>query len=151
MNDNQDLKEKEFTLSPDNTKQWSTAIEYLTKHEDENLRLTVTHLGKFRTLTQNACVHKYCSMLAVALNESGQYRQKKIFGQAVEMPWTMTSVKEDVWHPVQFAMYPHAASKNGEPSSSKLNTVEVGEVYKIISQNVAASRGIDVPWPSNQR
>ena len=125
-------------------------MDYLGKHDSENLELVITHVGRIRTQTQNRCIHKYCSMLAVALNEAGYYRRKKLFGNNVELPWTMSSIKEDVWHVVQYAMFPHAISDKGEPASSKLNTVEVGEVYKIISQNVAAERGVDVPWPSSR-
>ena len=150
MNDNQDLKTKEFTLRPDHDKSWSNAIEYLTKHEDENLGLVITHLGKVRTLTQNSSIHKYCSMLAQALNEAGHYYEDTLFGLDVSLPWSMNRVKEKIWHVVQQVQYPHAVNKDGEPSTSKLNTVEVGEVYKIISQNIAAVRGVNVPWPSQR-
>lgn len=149
MNDNQDLIQRQFILRPDDDKSWPRAMEYLTKHESENLELTVVRLGKVRTLTQNSSIHKYCSMLAVALNEAGHYRRKKLFGNHVELPWTMNSIKEDVWHVVQFAMFPHAINEKGEPASSKLNTVEVGEVYKVISCHMAI-KGVDVPWPSNR-
>jgi hypothetical protein len=150
MNNNQDLKTKEFTLRPDDAKAWEKATEYLTKHDDENLGLVITHLGKIRTLTQNASIHKYCSMLASALNDGGHYYEDTLFGIDVSLPWTMARVKEKIWHVVQQVQYPHAVNKEGEVSTSKLNTVEVGEVYKIISQNIAAERGIDVPWPSNR-
>ena len=148
MNDNQDLKTKQFTLRPDDLKSWNRFSAYITQHDVENLGITVTHLGKIRTLTQNGCIHRYCEWLAKALNEGGFYRQKKLFGVQVELPWTMASVKEDIWHIVQFSMYPHAVIEKWEPSTTKLNSVEVGEIYKIISQNIAAERGINVPWPS---
>ncbi len=150
MNDNQELKSVDFILRPDSEKSWSKAMDYITKHEGELLALNVTHMGKTRTLTQNACIHKYCTMLAIAFNEAGIYRNKKLFGHHIELPWTMAAVKEDIWHPVQFAMYPQAVNDKGEPSSSKLNTSQVSEVYKVISQNVAQSKGVDVPWPSNR-
>ena len=150
MKDNQELRSRDFILRPDSEKSWSSAMDYLAKNESEILALTVTHLGKTRTLTQNACIHKYCEMLAVAFNQAGVYRRKKLFGVEVEMPWTMISVKEDIWHVVQFSMYPQAVNDKSEPSSSKLNTSQVGEVYKIISQNVAQSKGVDVHWPSNR-
>ena len=148
MNDNQDLKTKLFTLKPEDGKTWSRAMEYLTKHEDENLEVLVTHLGKVRTLTQNGCIHEYCSWLAQAFNEAAIYRERKLFGNHIQLPWTGNAVKEDIWHVVQYAVYPHAVNKAGEPSTTKLNTVEVGEVFKIISDNVAATKGINVPWPS---
>ena len=164
MNDNQDLKVKEFMLRPEDDKSWEKAMEYITKHEHENLGLTVTYYGKLRTITQNSCIHKYCSMLAHALNESSQYQVIEIpefmYGKTVdaiqgengiwyvEMPWTGSAIKIKWWHKIQRIMYPHAVNKDGEPSTAALNTVECGEVYKIISQNIAAGRGIDVPWPS---
>ena len=106
-------------------------------------------------------------MLAQAFNESGQYYHEQVpefmYGKTVdakfrgdsgtwyvEMPWTMELIKVKWWHKIQRIMYPHAVNDKGEVSTSKLNTVEVGEVFKIISQNIAAERGIDVPWPSNR-
>ena len=144
MNDNQDLLEKSF-------KSADTAIEYLEKHADDNLEITVTHLGKTRTLTQNRCIHVYCEMLALALNAQGSYREVRFKALGLEeivMPWSGELVKHNIWHPIQYSMYPHAVNKNGEPSTTKLNTTEVGEVYKIISMNVAQSRGINIEWPS---
>ena len=150
MNDNQDLKTKSFTLKPESQKAWAAVTNYLVKHDSENLEVMITHLGKIRTLTQNAAIHKYCSMLAQSFNEAAIYRERKLFGNHVQLPWTSNAVKEDVWHVVQYAMYPHAVNKDGEPSTTRLNTTEVGEVYKIISQNVAMTKGISVDWPSNK-
>jgi len=148
MNDNQDLKTAAFTLRPDDDKAWAKAMKYITTHDTENLSLVVTHLGKIRTGTQNSCIHKYCSMLAIGLNQAAHYYEVNLFGVTVSLPWTSSRVKERIWHVIQQVQYPHAVNKDGEPSTSKLSTVEVSEIYKIISQNVASSKGVDVPWPS---
>ena len=142
-----EYKEKQFVRRPDNENSWSAATGYLTKHENENLELTIRHLGALRTHDQNSSIHLYCTWLAKAFTDAGIYRQRKLFGQAVEMPWTCNAVKVDIWHPVQYAMFPDAIKKDGEPSTAKLNTKQVGQVYEIISANVAHSKGINVPFP----
>lgn len=147
MKDQIDYKTKSFTLRPDSDNSWSAATNYLAKHDKENLGLVVTHLGTLRTYNQNSSIHLYCKWLAVALNEAGHYNVKKLFNNRIEMPWHETSVKVDIWHPVQFAMYPEAVNGSGEPSTAKLNTAQVSQVYDVISMNVAQSKGVSVSFP----
>jgi len=56
-----------------------------------------------RTLKQNKSLHKYCELLADALNDAG-LDMKKVLRPTIDIPWTKTSVKEHLWKPIQEAM-----------------------------------------------
>lgn len=147
-----ELKTKVFDLIPDNQKSWTTAMEYIGKHDDERLQIEVTHLGKKRTNTQNSAIHKYCELLAAALNEKQQLHVVRVPGHEFEVPWCAETVKFDIWHGVQKVLFPHTISKKTDkPSTAQLSTAEVSEVFIWISQNIAIHAEIDIAFPSNKR
>ena len=96
-----------------------------------------------RTLRQNRALHKYLTMVASALNNAGMEMQVSIKGnpKQVEIPWSMETVKECIWRPIQRAA-------TGEESSSDLDTSGPGEVYTIMSRYLIERLDINVPWPS---
>ena len=99
---------------------------------------------KRRTLTQNACIHKWCAMLAERFNAAGYERHitSKVLSKPVELPWTMDSVKEEVWHTVQLAM-------TQKESSRDLSTKEVSAICEVIHRHLASNFGLEVEWPHN--
>lgn len=103
------------------------------------LRITVK-TGKQRTLTQNAALHKYCQMLADDLNDAG-YDMKKVLKPEIDIPWTMESVKENLWKPIQKVV-------TGKESTTKPLTNEYSEVYEVLSKHLSEKLGLYVAWPS---
>lgn len=103
------------------------------------LRVSVAN-GKQRTLTQNASIHKYCSLLAESLNDAGLDMQT-VLSEGTSIPWSETKVKEAIWHKVQIAL-------TGKRSTRDLLTAEVSKVYDVVNRHLGVTFGIFVPFPS---
>lgn len=57
-----------------------------------------------RTSLQNRALHKDCDLIAEKLNEAG-IEKHAFFKQGYFIPWTMESVKNDIFKQVMKAMY----------------------------------------------
>lgn len=99
-----------------------------------------------RTNLQNRSLHKFCEMVADALNDAG-LDMKTVLKPGIEIAWTQDNVKEYLWRPIQKAMYPQ------KESTTDLNTVEPSRIYEVLNRHLAEKFGISVEWPSldNQR
>ena len=95
--------------------------------------------NKARTLRQNAALHKYFVKLFNALNDAG-LDMRKVLKPEIEIPWTLSSVKEYLWRPVQRIMLE-------KESTTELETTEVDEVYRVVDRKMI-EKGINVPFPS---
>lgn len=92
-----------------------------------------------RTTLQNAALHKYCSLLAEALNDAG-YDMRRTIKPELEIPWNGDTVKEHLWKSIQKAML-------GKESTTKLETGEVSQVYETLSRHMSGKFGVTVPFP----
>ena len=104
------------------------------------LKLKADKLEKRRTLTQNRALHKYCELLANELNERGM-TQMKVLRHDAEVPWTMATVKDSLWKPLQKAML-------DKESTSEGNTTDYSKVYEVLSRHLAMKLGVSVGWPN---
>lgn len=95
-----------------------------------------------RSIQQNKAIHKYCSLLATAFNEAGYDMAKVLQQKEVEVSWTMESVKDVIWRPIQLALYP---KKN---STTQLETGEVDKVYRQIARHLANKFNINQSFPN---
>ena len=96
-----------------------------------------------RTLTQNAALHKYCDLLAQALNDAG-LDMRVVIKDEVDIPWTMENVKNHLWRPVYKVV-------TQEHSTTKADTTQYSEVYNVLSRHLSQKfGGIFVPWPSKR-
>lgn len=100
-----------------------------------------------RSALMNACVHKYCQMLADLLNAYGYQAGIHIsVGGTVESlaaPWTMIAVKETIFKPVLKAA-------SGVDGTSKATNAQLCEAEEKIGQFFAEKADIQIVWPSNQ-
>jgi hypothetical protein len=97
---------------------------------------------KQRTVRQNAALHKYFDLLAKELQSAG-LDMRKVLKPEIEIPWTMESVKNQIWRPVQEIMV-------GKESTTELTTEQIDEIYKVIDQSLGQNHGIHVEFPSEQ-
>lgn len=95
---------------------------------------------KQRTLTQNRAIHKYCAMLAKALNDAG-WDMRRTLKEDFDIPWTEESAKENLWRPVQRAML-------SKESTTALERQEVSQVFETINRNIGEKTGVYVPFPN---
>jgi hypothetical protein len=103
------------------------------------LKVKVSY-GRQRTLTQNRALHKYCDLLACALNEAG-LDQRKVLKPSVDIPWTMDAVKTGLWKPVQEAVTGLKSTTNPEAS-------QYSAIYEVLNNHLSSKLGIYVGWPS---
>ena len=96
---------------------------------------------KTRTNTQNAALHKYCELLAVALNDAGYEMQVHIMGRLVSVPWTMPMIKDNVWRPIQRAM-------TNVESTADADIRDYSEIHAVLSREMSTHYGVYVPWPN---
>lgn len=97
---------------------------------------------KVRTSLQNRALHKYFSLLAEALNDSGRSIQTTL-RHDVEIPWSSGSVKELLWRPIQEAM-------TEKQSTTTLDRMEIGQIYEVLNLHLGQKLGIHVPFPSEE-
>ena len=96
---------------------------------------------KTRTLTQNAALHKFLTMLADTLNDGG-LTMKKVLKEEVDILWTQESAKEYLWRPIQKIMA-------GAESTADAKTTDYNKVYRTLCQHLAEKFGVECPaWPT---
>ncbi len=118
-------------------------IEHLRNQYDKHKYLrTNMKTGKQRTLTQNNAMHKYCDMVAEALNDGGHDFRKTI-KEEIDVPWTGDLVKDYLWRSIQIAI-------TGHDSTTKPETHQYGEIYEVINRHLSSKLGVFVPWPCKE-
>jgi len=95
-----------------------------------------------RTSAQNRALHRYFRVLAAKLNAAG-LDMRKLLKPEVEIPWSLSSVKEFLWKRIQLPLV-------GHDSTSKLDKKQVGEVYETLSRHLSEKHGIYVPFRGDQ-
>lgn len=95
-----------------------------------------------RTLQQNRALHKYCELLAEALNDAG-YDMRKTLKHDIEIPWNKNRVKEFLWKPIMETM-------TDKESTAELDTVEPSAIHAVLSRHLGEKLGVYVPWPSKE-
>lgn len=98
--------------------------------------------GRQRTLTQNAALHKYCEMLASALNDAG-YDMKRTIKQDVDIPWNQASAKQFLWRPIQKAV-------TGLDSTTKPEASQYSAIYEVLNRHMSQKFGVSVSWPQRE-
>ena len=92
---------------------------------------------------QRKALHKYCELLADALNDAGYEMKAVLAVKQVDVPWSKDRVKECLWRPIQEAM-------TGKHSSTQLDRMEPGQVYEVLNRHISSNFGVSVPWPSEE-
>ena len=114
---------KKCTLSPRNIINWFK--EKTTK--------------KTRSSAQNRALHLYMTMISDQLNNAG-FTFTNALG--MEIPFTMTLIKESIWRPTQLEMF-------GIKSTTKLTTEMINKLIDVFSLHFG-QRGIYVEFPNWQ-
>lgn len=95
-----------------------------------------------RTTQQNRALHKYFSLLAEELNNSGldiRHTLKSNFN----LLWSQMSVKELIWKPIQKALLK-------KESTTQLKKNEIDKVFLIIQRELGEKYGIDLQFPNDE-
>jgi len=100
-------------------------------------------MSKARTVQQNKALHKYCELLAEALNDAGYEMKAVLAVKQVDIPWNKDRVKDVLWKPLQEAM-------TGKESTTELSTTDPSEIYNVLDRHISSNFGIHVEWPSEE-
>ena len=102
--------------------------------------------GQQRSAQQNNALQLWCKLVAESLNESGLEMVVNLpTGKQWTIPWSKTTVKEQIWRPVQKAI-------TGKLSTTEPKRPEYNMVYEVIHSRFADHHGITLPlWPSKEK
>ena len=135
------MKAEDYVLSSDSIR--NEVIRRLQKIPcDGKMKITFSSTGGQRTSQQNKALHKYCELLAEALNEAG-YDMKKTLKPEIDIPWNKDTVKEYIWKPVQKALI-------GKESTTEMTKLDPGQVYEVLNRHISEKFGVFVPFPSEE-
>lgn len=104
--------------------------------------ITITIKQGARTNTQNNSLHLFCGHQAILLNDQGLDQVKVIeqMRDGVELEWSKHTVKDNLWRPLQKAMF-------GKDSTTKINTVEPSLIYRNLKRWFDSKEMPCAPWP----
>lgn len=94
-----------------------------------------------RTSQQNQALHLFFKMLAEELNDAG-LDQRTVLKETISIPWTQEAVKEQIWKPIQRAMF-------NKPSTRELDRVEeITQIHAVIMRELGERHGVEyIPFP----
>lgn len=99
----------------------------------------IVNVKETRSSLQNRSLHKYFSLLAEELNNSG-YDMRKTIKQDIDISWSGLSIKEYLWRPIQKVFLQ-------EQSTTKLKKGDVDKIYDILNKTIGERTGVYVPFP----
>ena len=110
---------------------------------NENFEIEINPERK-RTGLQNSCLHQFYEDISNSLNDAGYDMTQELLRQPIDLSWTLLSVKERLWRPVQTALYPNTVS------TTELSTKELSHVTENIQRVLAERVFLDIPFPSRE-
>lgn len=118
-------KSKDLQLIPDNKKEW---LDYLISVDSKKLIVNIERETGKRTLPQNDAIHLYCKQLASELNEKEHKFKLHLGNKVIELDWTTSMVKENIWRPIQKALTKKESSKDLDKVS------EISMIYEHLNR-----------------
>lgn len=98
-----------------------------------------------RTSQQNRAMHLFFEMLATNLNDAG-LDMRKVLKPEISIPWTKQSIKDQLWRPIQEAMY----SKHS--TTDLLKQEEIDAIHATLTRHLAEKFHLEhIPFPSYAR
>jgi len=104
------------------------------------------------TNQQRKALHKFCELLAEALNDAGF--DFKAFMEQVnyqsDVSWTKYLVKDQLWRVIQRPMTMSDEFPEGKESTEDLTNGEVSRIYEQLSKQIGEATGVYVAWPNHE-
>jgi hypothetical protein len=88
-------------------------------------------------------LHVYLRLLGEALNEAG-LDQRAVLKSNFPIPWSTESTKQNLFSPIMKAMF-------DIDSTTKLERVQVSQVYDVLNRSLSEKYGISIPFPEGQQ
>ena len=109
--------------------------------QKKHITFTLTN-EKRASIKQFNALHVWCERMADALNESGN-DMRKTLKDTVAIPWTMLTVKSQIWKHIQLIVCGKESTKEPSPS-------EYAEIYEILNRHFSEKYGIHIAWPQKE-
>jgi len=96
-----------------------------------------------RTPEQNKALHVFFKLLADELNGAG-LDQRKVLKPSVSIDWTPEAVKEQIWKPIQKALY------NKQSTTELDKQMEIDKIHETIMRHLGEKFGVEyIEFPSD--
>src|SRR3990167_6043254 len=97
-----------------------------------------------RTISQNNALHKYCELIAIALNDAGYSIPEVLKHFKMEVEWSKENVKEILWRTAQERRFKkHSTTK-------LLKHKEIDLIYDVMNRFLGEKLHIEnIPFPSS--
>lgn len=102
----------------------------------------IEKVSEKRSQLLNNALHLWFQMIAEALNDSGQYMKVDFFKDGAHVNWTLESIKEIFWRPLQVAMF-------NKESSADLTNREACEVIEGVIRILGEVFELTVNFPNH--
>ena len=97
-----------------------------------------------RSGQQNRALHKYCDLVAGALNDAGLTIEEVLKHFTMEIDWTKDSVKLLLWKTAQKRMF------NKESTRDLDKHQEITALWEVMNRFLAKMKVESIPFPSEQ-
>ncbi len=97
-----------------------------------------------RTTQQNKALHLYYKLVAEALNDAG-LDMRKTLKEQIDIPWSMGTVKEYLWRPVQKILIQKESTTELDKGQ------EITRIYEVLNRHLGEKFGIYVPFPTSEQ
>lgn len=124
--------------------EWETKepVELLLKYEGATFWAEIGRETGVRTIPQNSALHLGLGYIAKELNEKG-LDIRKVLKPEIEMPWSVDTVKEYLWRPIQKTMLQKKSTKD----LAKIGEIEA--VWDVLLHHLGEKFEIEfIPFPN---
>jgi hypothetical protein len=96
-----------------------------------------------RTGNQNRALWLFYELLADELNNAG-LDQRKVLKETIEIPWTKQSIHDQLWIPIQKAMF------STESTTALSKSQEIDRVHEVLMRHLGEKFHIEyIPFPND--
>ena len=102
-------------------------------------------MDKKRTIQQNNALHKYCELVASALNDAGLNIEEVLKNFTFELDWTKDSVKEILWRTAQKRLLKKYSTTELKKQG------DIDKVWEAMNRFLAKLGVESIPFPSEEQ
>lgn len=100
-------------------------------------------MNEVRTGNQNRAMWLFFELLADELNNAG-LDQRKVLKPSIEIPWTKQAIHDQLWVPIQAAMF------SKESTTELAKTKEIDRVHEVLMRHLGEKFHIEyIPFPND--
>lgn len=99
------------------------------------------------TEQQQKALFLWFEQMAEGLNNTDASLQK-VCTLPIEL--TKDNFRKNIWDAVQVSLYPDTVTDKGRPTTKKLSTTQLQDVYEQVNKIIGERWGVSAPFPSEE-